>query len=339
MALLFYDGFDHYTADGATAGKYGVGGGGPIASGARTGVGSFRCLSTSSECTTKALTTSGGFIVGIAIYPGAASGGTTDLFQIREGASTIHLALQLNSSMQLVVKRNTTVLATGTTVIPLNAYTYVEFKGTIHDTTGSYEVCIDTVSEAALTATNVDTRNGGAGTWDRVRICAWAGNSFMDDFYVCDTSGSSPTNTFLGAVKVETLWPQTDAVSAGSNAGLTPSTGTDHGALVDETVGNTTDYNSSPTVGAKDTYQFPSQSIAGTVLGVQTNLFVAKSDAVARQVCAVVRAGGTDYDGASVSPTTTFLYYSEIRTLNPNTGVAWTTSDIASMQAGMKVTA
>jgi hypothetical protein len=286
------------------------------------------------------LSATGGVVVGFALRQDAASTNTSDLLQVREG-TTVHLALALTTGQQLVVKRGPTVLATGTTVLALNNWYYIELKGTIHDTTGSYEVRIDGVSEAVLTATGVDTRNAGTtGQWDRFYLGGVVtGNTYIDDVYICDQSGAAPRNTFLGPVKVETLLPQTDAVAAGSNAGLTPSTGTDHGALVDENPPNTSDYNSSPTVGLKDTYNYPSLTLTGTILGVQSNLYVAKSDAAVRQVCAVVRAGGVDYDGANVSPLTTFSYFSEVRAQNPNTAADWTSSDIASLQAGMKVTA
>jgi hypothetical protein len=288
---------------------------------------------------TKTLPVSGNIaIVGIAARFGTAPSSIEDVFEVREG-TTVHVALSLNSSRQLVVRRGTTTLATGTTVLALNNWYYLELKTAIHDTTGTYEVRIDGVSEAALTATGVDTNNAGTSTWNNVLLYGAGASVYYDDFYVCDGSGAAPRNTFLGAVKVETLYPQTDAVAAGSNAGLTPSTGTDHGALVDENPANTSDYNSSPTVGLKDTYNYPSLTLTGTILGIQTNLYVAKSDAAVRQVCAVVRAGGVDYDGATVSPLTTFSYFSEVRAQNPNTSVDWTSSDIATLQAGMKVTA
>jgi hypothetical protein len=344
MALLFFDGFDHYgtSGDPVTLGKWGTTGGvAPLASTSRvrTGTHALALTNTGFEIATKPLPATGAAVVGFALNQTVASANTTDLLQLREG-TTIHLALALTTGQQLVVKRASTVLATGTTVLALNNWYYLELKATIHDTAGSYEVRIDGVSEAALTASGVDTRNAGTtGQWDRVRFCGLAsGYSYIDDLYICDAS-SAIRNSFLGPVKVETLYPQTDAVAAGSNAGLTPSTGTDHGALVDETTPNTSDYNSSPTVGLKDTYNYPSLTLTGTILGIQTNLYVQKSDAVARTVCAVVRAGGTDYDGANVAPLTTFSYFSEVRAQNPNTSNDWTSSDIASLQAGMKVTA
>jgi hypothetical protein len=346
MALLYFDGFDHIgTSTAIIATKWGsvVGLPGGTATNVRTGTQALWLNSSGQALVTKVLPASGGFVVGLALFSGSAWNAAQDIIQIREG-STVHLALGSDgtSTQKLVVRRGSTILATGTTVLTLNSYYYIEFKGTIHDTTGSYEVRIDGVSEAALTASGVDTRNAGTtGQWDRVFLSPpGGGNYYVDDLYVCDQSGTS-RNDFLGPVRVETLYPQTDAVAAGSNAGLTPSTGTDHGALVDENPPNTTDYNSSPTVGLKDTYNYPPLSLTGTILGIQTNLYAAKSDTALRQVCPVIRSGGVDYDGANVSLLTTFAYFSQVWAKNPNPdgSADWTSADIATLQAGMKVTA
>jgi hypothetical protein len=338
MALLFMDGFDHIGnfGDAASVGKWGSAPSGGSASNttARTGPFSWRVTNTATLIS-NALPASGGVVVGVAIQLAGTSADSVDVLQVREG-TTVHLAVSVTTAMKLTVKRGATVLATGTSTLASNSWYYIELKGTIDDATGSYTLRLDGVNE--LTASGVDTRNGGTtGQWDRILIGAPVTSTYFDDVYVCDQSGAI-RNDFLGPVKVETLYPQTDAVAAGSNAGLTPSTGTDHGALVDETTPNTSDYNSSATVGVKDTYQYPSLTLTGTILGIQTNLYVAKSDATARQVCAVVRAGGTDYDGANISPLTTFAYFSEVRAQNPNTSADWTSSDITSLQAGMKVT-
>jgi hypothetical protein len=136
---------------------------------------------------------------------------------------------------------------------------------------------------------------------------------------------------------VETLFPQTDAVAVGSNQGLTPSTGTDHGALVDENPPNTTDFNSSAQVGTKDTYNYPSMTYTGTVFAVQPQLYVAKSDSSGRQICPVVRVNGVDYDAVPSSLSVTWGYVSNAWHQNPNTLVSWTVADVAALQAGMKI--
>jgi hypothetical protein len=341
MALLFLDGFDHIGTFGSSlpVAKWASSSGSnvePSTTVARTGPCALRIGHGGNTIISRAFPASGGAVVGVALQMSAVASSAGDLIQIREG-TTVHVAVGLTTAGLLTVKRGSTVLATGTTALAINSWYYLELKTVIHDTTGTYELRIDGVPELGPT-TGVDTNNAGAtGQWDRLCLLSYSGSgyNYYDDVYVCDTSGATQ-NTFLGVCKIETLLPQT---GNGTNVGLTPSTPTDHGALVDENPPNTTDYNSSATVGAKDTYHYPSLALTGSILGIQTNLYVAKSDAAARTVCAVVRAGGTDYDGANVAPLTTFSYVTEVRALNPNTGLAWTAADITALEAGMKVTA
>lgn len=333
MALLFLDGFDHMGGGAGLSSKWGTSNGSISANSARTG---FNGLSLSGSQISRALPAAGGFVFGCAMrVTGTVQWSNYDLFQAREG-TTVHLAMGTNGSNFLQVKRGSTTIATGTQLLIQNNWYYFEFKGTIDPTTGIFEVRIDGVPDIVGAPQN--TRNGGtSGQWDR--LCLNGSNHNFDDLYVFDQSGSM-NNTFAGSCKVETLLPLTDASGVGSNQGLTPSYGTDHGALVDESIPNISDYNSSFTVGAKDTYKFPSLVLAsGGILGIQTNLYAAKTDAGTRTVCSVVRAGGTDYDGPTQSPTTSFGYITNVRQVNPATGVQWTPAEINALEVGMKVVA
>jgi hypothetical protein len=192
---------------------------------------------------------------------------------------------------------------------------------------------------ALKTTIPTDTRNLGTGQWDRIGFYYYA-YAFIDDVYVVDLNGAAPRNNFLGPCRVETLFPQTDAIAVGSNQGFVPVGSADHGGNVDEQNPNMADYNYSATVGVKDTYNYPTLSLSGVVYGIQTNLHVQKSDAAARQVCPVVRTGGVDVDGANVSPLTNFSYFSQVWPQNPNAGtpIDWTSGAVAAMEAGMKIT-
>jgi hypothetical protein len=351
MALLFMDGFDHYTSYLYLSGKWfsaSTGGNSSqIQTTARTGPRSAATYyaGVADDLRTPPLPVSGnGFVVGMAVNPTIAATGPNEFIRIREGVSIQHMSCVFTTGNVLQVKTGATVLATGVVPLPVNAWSYVEFKGVIDSVNGSYEVRVDGLTVPLLTnAGPVATRNGGTGQWDRVGVLSvveqW--NGYFDDVYVCDHSGAAPKNTFLGPVKIETIYPQTDAIGGvGANVGLSPSTGTDRGALVDETPANTTDYNSGATVGLKDTYNFPTPTISGTILGIQMNLYVAKSDAAARQVCPVVRVDGADVDGANVAPTTTFMIYPQLWPQKPGgTPTEWTLADLTAIQAGMKVTA
>jgi hypothetical protein len=161
-------------------------------------------------------------------------------------------------------------------------------------------------------------------------------NQYIDDLLVFDGNGGvnndiPSTNWF-----VTCELPKTDAVSAGANAGLTPSTGSDHGALVDENPPSTSDYNGHATAGNKDTYKFAAPSTGGgTIIGVQVNIYALKSDAGAKTACPVVRHSGSDYDGTTFTLLTTAKYFTQVYETNPGTGSAWVAANVT--EFGMKV--
>jgi hypothetical protein len=340
MALRFIDGFDHggnITAN-LTA-KYASNTNGFLntgASGVRTGTGSLSIIGTSTLLTTKVLPTSGSTaIIGIAMRAGnSASWNGGDLLRIQEG-STVHVALGITASGELTVKRNTTVLGTSAAVITLrNNWYYIEIKTTIHDSAGTYEVRVDGTN--VLSATGQDTQNAGTATWNTlvIRGVDVGGDSYLDDLYICDGSGTT-NNDFLGDCKVETIYPQT---GNGTHTDFTPSTGTDRGAMVDEAVPDSdTTYNVGTTAGQKDSYNYPSLSLTGTIRGIQTNLHVRKTDAGARTVCPVVRSGSTTYDGTTTTLGTSYGYISEVWETDPDTAATWVSGGITAMQVGMKV--
>jgi len=161
-----------------------------------------------------------------------------------------------------------------------------------------------------------------------------AGNGF-DDLYVCDDTGSV-NNDFAGDCKVECLSPQ---AGNGSNTGLTCSTGTDHGALVDELPANDdTDYNFSATPGAKDTYNFTNVATVGVIKAVQVTARARKTDSATKELALVARVGGADYDGTTQAvAATTYGQYAQIWPLRPSDSSAWTISDVNAAEFGLKV--
>lgn len=341
MALLFYDGFDSSATLATAISRYGATAGSQSLITGRTNNG-IR-IDNSGSLTTPAFTAGDTTcIVGVAFRVPAIFT-NRNVIQIQEG-STLHIAVTLDTSGHLLVLRNATTLATSSTTLTLNTWYYVEIKATIHDSTGSYEVHVDESVFGGLSASGVDTRNGGTGQWDRVSIIGATGTTDhdFDDFYVCDGSGSA-NNDFLGDSKVQTLLPQTDATAAGSNADFTPSTGSDHGALVDEASPNgDTDYNSSSNAGDIDTYNYPSMSLTGTIRGVQVVPYAEKTDAGARTVSVVARVGGTDYvHSTAFALTTSYKHYAgpaQIFEENPNSSSAWLAADVNGAEFGLEVT-
>lgn len=336
MALLWIDGFDHYaTADISSVG-YSVSGT-PIIDAAkgRFGGGGLNINTATAEHITKTIPTTDVLVAGFAFRRTESSPPTVarNILEFREG-STLHLAIRLNLDNTLSVMRGTTALATTTETMISDVFMYLELKGTIHNTTGAYDLHINGVS--VLSASGTDTQNGGTATVDTVML----GVSFnpggavdwrFDDFYILDDAGAAPNNDFLGDVRVDTIFPNAE----GNYSQFTPSTGTDNSALVDEATPNgDTDYNSDSTATNKDSYAMTNLAAmtTQTIYGVQTSMYMKKSDAGARSAKVGVRSSTTDNVSASQALTTDYLYYHNLHELDPATSAAWTESGVNAME-------
>jgi len=239
-----------------------------------------------------------------------------------------------------IVRGDGTVLGTGTTILTSGIWYFIELKATINDSTGSAAVKVNGVTE--VTVSGVDTRNGGsAATADRVIFFSngSVGGTFrLDDVYICDGTGSAPTNDFLGDCRVQALFPNGD----GNSSQLVGSDGNsvNNSLLVDETTPNgDTDYVEGANVGDKDTYAYGNLTpTSGTVYGVQPNLYARKTDAGTRSIASVARLSGTEVDSAAAALSTSYLYYRDIRETKPGGG-AWSIADVNNAEFGVKVVA
>lgn len=171
----------------------------------------------------------------------------------------------------------------------------------------------------------------------------WSPLGYLSDVYWGDASGPAPQNAFLGDLRVQGQLVLTDAASGGGGTykTWTPSTGTDHGALVDE---NPPDdgatYVEATTVGLKETFKFPPVTLGfGTVYGVMLMPNIVKTASTLRQIGVLVRSGGSDALASSyVVPQGTYLYASQMYNVNPVSGLPWTAATVDAMEGGVEVT-
>jgi hypothetical protein len=342
MALLFIDGFDHYATADITKKWATAGANNTIesSSGRRSG-GALRCTSTDNDLTRTFAATST-VIVGFAINPSAyAANG--QLIQLMD-SGTVQCTLFLNTDGTLSVFRSTSTAVTdGTSVasIPTGSFSYIEFKVTIADSisAGSCKVRLNGV-DIITVATGQDLKATSNTTANSLRLSSSSTLAstvlLFDDFYLCDATGST-NNDFLGDVRVDAIYPTAD----GNYSQFTPSTGSDHYALVDETTPNTTDYNDGTTVGHRDSYAMGNLSAltSQTVYGVQVNAAILKDDAGAKSAATFVRSSSTNGDGASAALSTSQVYVSQVFETDPNGSIAWTETTVNAMEAGVLVTA
>lgn len=345
MALRLADSFDHYaTAD--INQKWPSSAGSPtIGASGRRGTNAIRLPNTSATASSVQVTfdSQPTWIVGVALNINQALhvSSAVQLCALLD-AGTQQCELRINPDFTLSVTRNGTVLGTSVSALGTNSFNYIEFKVTIDDSSGAYDVHVNGAS--VLSASNVDTKNTANASANIVRVgtsgitLAASSTVAVDDLYICDGTGSV-NNDFLGDVRVDCYLPNGN----GNSSQLTGSDGnsTDNYQLVDETSQNgDSDYVQSSTVSNKDTYTFADMSHTPTsIFGTQLNMIAKKDDSGTRAICAVCRSGGTDYDGDTQVLSTSYVDYRQIREVDPDTSSAWTRTDLNSAEFGVKVAA
>lgn len=344
MALRFVDSFDHYTGSDLTLKWTSNSGSWTISANGRNGTSSLDSQSSSNRILTKVLDAQATWIVGGAFK--IQTFGTSPYELIRFGdSSTTQVSIGVNNAHKLVAYRGDlnggTSLGTGTTVMSSSVYYYVEAKVTINDSTGVVVVKLNGTS-TEINLSSQDTKVSSNATADRILI---GGDTFggvsttnyVDDVYICDGTGSSPTNDFLGDVRVQALFPSGN----GNSSQLINDAGnsTNNYSHVDETTPNTSDYVESSTVGDKDTYAFGDLTpTSGTVYGVQPVLYAEKTDAGTRSIASIARVSSTEVDSANQALSTSYAYYTDIRETKPGGG-SWSISDVNGAEFGVKITA
>lgn len=315
---------------------------------ARTGVGYYEADSTLT-CTMPSSATR--VTVGFALSPAANvfTGGPFSICQLRDTAGTVQLTLGQVTGQTVKLYRGTTagtqIADTGFLWTP-GAWHYVEIQATLADAGGTCIVHIDEIEVVNFTG---DTRNSGAlGSWGSLTFLNnIAGGSFkVDDIYVLDQVDDTATtgrvdNTFLGAVRVEPLYPNGDGASSqwvGSDGNSV-----NNYLLVDEASANTSDYVGSPTTGNRDLYALQNTGASTTTaMAVRASLYASKSDIGTIGLKPILKENngtGSEFLGSQIVPGSVAYthYWDTIRKTKPSGG-AWSKSDVDALQVGVEVT-
>lgn len=327
MALLFMDGFDvgdislKWTDSNA------------LSSSTTTRFTSGRSvyLNSSSSYVQKSFTASAQIFMGFAFERTSLSGNICTIKS--DSAATSHLLLTLSGTGAVLLYRGGTQIAASTDgVIQNSAWSYIELWATIADAGGR---CTIKINGATVIDFTGDTKNAGTSTnIDTVQINGQsATNTYIDDFYLCDATGSAPYNTFLGDVRVVTLSP----TAAGSSTQLTPDSGNNY-ARVNEIPYSSANYVAGSTPALRDTYTMADLPAGvATVFAVQNNVVAKRTSTGAIAVKPAIKSGAGVYYGTQFATTTSDLTYTDLRTTDPNTSAAWTVSAVNNLESGLEI--
>lgn len=318
MTLRFLDSFDHYTNlskkyNSATA---------TISSG--SGRRGTDALTAKNQGFTKILDAQDRLVWGFAFKTTYI--GTQFYFAFfEEGASSIELRLSLNADGTFsIYDGGYNLLDTSVNSISTDTWYYIEWKA---DLTNLLVVLrVDgqdwiTIPEYYYYQT---------GTMDRV-LLSWGSATYsiyLDDMYILDGTGSD--NDFWGDTIVAVVMPTGD----GATTQWTPSTGTTHYTLLDETPPDLTDYVDTASSGSMDTYTFASPDTGISIRGIQENIWAATTSGAAN-VQGVVYSSGSNYFSGNLLISTTNKDVATAWSTNPATSSAWTESDITGSEFGV----
>ena len=349
MGVIGAEGFDSIALADITDYWQAVGANSSIVAGAgRCGSSAFRNTSANGNGPSIGVTTSnaGGYAAW-AYNPDAF--GVTANFEVQAADSGVLLFARVltDGSVDIWKGPNTTLGtllgATPAGLVSTGHFTHIGIEWVFNATTGLVRIWINKPLGGTpdFESTGINTTNTWtSGQW---RNIAYLPKGYIDDLYWGDASGAGIDNTFMGDLRVEEQVALTDAVGGGGfYRQWTPSSGSDHGALVDEIPPNDgTDYVASGTIGQIDSFKFPPITpLTGSVYAVLLMPNMVKSVPGGRQVANFVRSGGSDFAGTAQSiAQTTYRYYPQMYALNPNGSVAWTVTSVNAMEGGVKIVA
>ena len=126
----------------------------------------------------------------------------------------------------------------------------------------------------------------------------------------------------------------------GAKKELTPSSGTNHYALVDESVADDADevyYYSTSMSSKTDTFTYADCGLGSATINSVTIYARCKRGSSAGAAYTAIKIGETYYNDTFGTLTTSFANYSKAYTTSPATGSAWTVSEIDSAEFGVYI--
>jgi hypothetical protein len=353
MALLFIDGFDAYGTDGqnvvsameaagyTTFAGFSTDAKTATSSDTRTGIGYSMVPSvwTYPGGVTRNFPTASGLVTGFAVKLNAS--GFQDICAIGynnyAGTSGAQLKLYGNGANGITLQTGdgAHLYSSAPNVLFQGVWQYVEIKYTPGSGTSYLEVRIDGVT--VLRVSNQVLVNGTYAAL--VNYLSFSGdgakNLQIDDWYVCDLSGSS-FNDFLGDCVVHALLPSGDA---GTNQfAQTGGNGAGHfTAINDQTPDGDQSYLSSNTTGQAELFTIPAlPNDIVDVLAVGINISARKQAAGVGAYAAVLDVGGVESVSPEISSALAYVTQQSLFQAPPGGG-SWTLTAAQNARFGVKI--
>jgi hypothetical protein len=285
-------------------------------------------------------------IHGIRMLPSALPGVSAIIYQWWDlTAGTIQVSLRVfpDGHLQFYLGNGT-----GTPIGPASAaalilagnWIYIECSVIISASVGFLECRLNGVSTPVITmAATQNTKNTANAYVNGADFVSPTGAANFDDWYMLDTTGSSPLNTYLGNVQARGEAPNNNSATGGRNA-WTPTNPTNvNHTNVANIPANSAEYDADQTPGDFDMFRFPAlPGSVATVYAVNEWALLELDAAGARTVSLDCESGGTDSLSPAITPNSgTLTYYNQMSVVDPNTSAAWTPTNAGNAELGVKL--
>jgi len=223
--------------------------------------------------------------------------------------------------------------------VTIAKFNYVEMKVYHHATAGTVEVRINGCP--VFVKTGLDTLYASA----KPTVAVSVGGAYdaeynyltqVDDFYVCDGSGSD-NNDFLGPINVETLWAASDDTAEFATTG-NANYSTHYEQVIREERDEATDYVEDATTGNTDIFGMDAASVYDSVKGVIVWGAVQYDTATANYRLSLESSNTSTYSSNAVCPASVEIHSLVVEN-DPNTSAAFTSSALDSILCGIEVIA
>ena len=212
-----------------------------------------------------------------------------------------------------------------------NRWYWIEWKVYCDNTAGTVDVRIG--NKNVLSLSGLDTQFNASNYYNQVNFKDNTGLlPFIDDFYVCDGSGSD-NNDFLGNGLVECLRPDGD-----NSVTWTPTGASTNYDEVDEAQHDSGTTNvASSTANQQDEYTYANTANLTSVKGLMVSSVAALSAAGSETLQTLVKSAAAESLSANHTvASTSYLTKVFVEELDPNIAAAWTTATVDAAFFGLK---
>jgi hypothetical protein len=281
------------------------------------------------------LTISVGFYVGVACFIQSLAAG----FLIKT-AGGMGLKINLNGSVSVIDNTAAVVATSAAGLVVAGTWNYYTFSVSALTGTPTFSAYLNNSLTAVCsgTSTHVDASvsvlqvGDIGGVWSPTVPTA----AVIDDFYVGDTAAGDGVTAPLGNVTAAIAMP--DAIGQYSQFAVTGSLTPNWAAVSQIPPPGNANGVYSATIGNQDAYGVAQPANAPVVLGVQVVVDAKLAGGTILQLETGMGNGTAINYGSPWTPGSSYGMNIRTSALNPNTGLAWTSTDISQFQPAIEVT-